>query len=77
MPRTKGKYDLPAYQTILTNVQRKQRNAFFFLERLKEIDPEFSQNFTEIARRKATGEISGKEAGEKIWAEMQKAIKKH
>ena len=76
MPRTKGKYDRPQFIRVLTAEQRKERNAYYFLERLKQLDPEFSQNYSEITRQYSAGQLKGEQAQKLIWLEMQKALRR-
>jgi hypothetical protein len=76
MPRTKGKYDRPQFMRLLTAEQRKERNAYYFLERLRQLDPEFKQNYSEIARQYSAGQLKGEQAQKMVWQEMRKAMRR-
>jgi hypothetical protein len=76
MPRTKGKYDRPQFIKILSTQERKQRNAFYFMEKLLQIDPDFRARYSEIKGAFETGRIQGEQARKMVWQEMQRAVRK-
>jgi hypothetical protein len=51
MPLRIHKYDRPEYMRILSPKQRRFRKAFYYAEKLMQIDPVFSNEFKQIRNR--------------------------
>jgi len=75
MPRTKGKYDRPTYY-FLSPEERKARNAYYYMEKLADRDPEFAQEWRQLANACRTGKMTQKEADKQIWEKMREALQK-
>jgi len=75
MPRLKGKYDRPAY-FFLSPQERKARNAYYYMEKLSDRDPEFAQQWHTLANAYRAGKLTQKEADKQIWQKMREAIQK-
>ena len=62
--------------TVLSAVERKQRNAFYFLEKMLQIDGTFKHKFDGIRRNLQMGQLTQKQANQQIWRELEHAVRK-
>jgi len=56
--------------------QRRIKKAFFFIERLMQINPEFRRNMRELRRLRAVGKISTEESEHKTSELIMGAIER-
>ncbi|MFH1391529.1 MAG: hypothetical protein ABIH20_04425 [Candidatus Diapherotrites archaeon] len=75
MPRTRGKYDQPAFIKILSAKERLDRNFYYFLEDLARKKPEFKQHLNNITKEFKLGHITTEQSNQMLWQAVTKATK--
>ena len=76
MPSRVHRYDRPSFQATLPNHFRRIRKAFYFIERLRQIDPEFNQKIIEIKYKTSLKQITPKEADQQASQAILQAIQR-
>ena len=62
MPTRLHKYDKQAYTNVMPNPERRFRKAFYYVERLMQIDSEFNQKLISINRLKKSKQLTEQQA---------------
>ena len=76
MPRRIHRYDRQAYQMVLPKGNIRYRKAFFFVERLSEIDSVFRSRINEIRAQLNFNQISAVEADKLVSKAVMEAIER-
>jgi hypothetical protein len=76
MPLRIHKYDRPEYRRVLTPQQRKVRKAFYYAERLMQIDPLFSNEFKQIRNQFKQQTITSQQADTLTAKAIQEALQR-
>ena len=76
MPTRLHKYDKQAYSNIMPNPERRFRKAFFYVEKLMEIDSEFKKTLTQINRSKKSNQLTEQQAQQQTNQAITKAIQR-
>ena len=76
MPVRLHKYDKQAYANIMPNPERRFRKAFYYVERLMQIDPEFNQKLIAINRLKKSNQLTEQQAQQQTNQAITQAIQR-
>ena len=76
MPTRIHKYDKQAYTNIMPNPERRFRKAFYYVERLMQIDPEFNQKLIAINRLKKSKKLTEQQAQQQTNQAITQAIQR-
>ena len=76
MPHKTRKYDSVAFQNVLPPKERKFRSAFYYLERLMQIDPEFAERMKEIKKKHTQEKLGDNQSSKEISKAVEQALQK-
>lgn len=76
MPRKTRKYDSIAYQNVMHAAERKFRNAYYYLERLMELDSEFAKQMTNIRKKHVQKQTDNKQSSKEINTAIEQALQR-
>ena len=76
MPTRIHKYDKQAYANVMPNHERRFRKAFYYVERLMQIDPEFNQKLIAINRLKKSKQLTEQQAQQQTNQAITQAIQR-
>jgi len=76
MPTRLHKYDKQAYTNIMPNPERRFRKAFYYVERLMQIDSEFNQKLISINRLKKSKQLTEQQAQQQTNQAITQAIQR-
>jgi hypothetical protein len=76
MPLRYHKYDRPPYPYVYSRQNRRAKKAYYFVERLQEIDPTFKTKVKEITNQLYHGQLNLNQADQQIANEIMQAIKR-
>ena len=74
MPKRTHKYDTTPYQNIMGRQERRYRKAFFYVEKLMQIDPKFKQTMTNINQQRRTHKINEQQAQKQTNQAIEQAM---
>jgi len=76
MSRRPSKYDQPQYANVLPYDERRFKKAFYYIERLMELDKDFSQQMKEIKRETRKKHLSEGEANRMVARAVEEALER-
>ena len=74
MPKRIHKYDTTPYQNIMGNQERRYRKAFYYVEKLMQIDPKFRETMTRINRQRRARKITEQQAQKQTNQAIEQAM---